>query len=447
MTRDQSVARFRLIAYALPAAPLAIIIFPAYAILPAFYASHTGIPLATIGTILILSRLFDAIIDPAVGFLSDATRTSWGPRKPWLVLGAVVASISVYALYVPAATVSATYYAGWLMAFFLGFTLIEIPHKAWGTDIVRHYMARSEVSTYLGISFAAGNFAFALVPLFPAFAGHGYDAKTLEAVAFIVIGLLPLTIGLALWLTPQGQPVATRTTTISSLLKSTLSNRPLLHFLLIFVLAGFGQGIFYGCVFLYIESVVKQGANFPYLLVVDALCTLVAVPIWLRVMRHVDKHRAWAIGMALAASAIVAMWWVTAGAQGFRVLLGLIALRAVGAAVIYVAPHATLGDIVDYEILRSHANRAANYHALMALITKANGAVGAGLALILISAVGFSTTRANTLATIIGFKVVVLVLSALILLMASGVAWYFPLDRRRHEIVRRRILSRGVERA
>src|SRR3546814_9254013 len=65
----------RLGAYAAPALPLAVVVFPSYAILPGFYAQHTAIPMATIGVILIVARAFDAIVDPLIGYLSDRTRS------------------------------------------------------------------------------------------------------------------------------------------------------------------------------------------------------------------------------------------------------------------------------------------------------------------------------------------------------------------------------------
>jgi Na+/melibiose symporter-like transporter len=111
--------------------------------------------------------------------------------------------------------------------------------------------------------------------------------------------------------------------------------------------------------------------------------------------------------------------------------------------VIYVAPHALLGDVVDYDILRARSNRAGNYHALMALVTKANGAAGGGLALVLVGLCGFKAGVENAPAAIAGFKLAVLVLSSMIVAGSGLAAWLFPLDRRRHDIVRRRILARS----
>ncbi|MBM5789247.1 MAG: MFS transporter, partial [Cyanobacteria bacterium M_DeepCast_200m_mx_001] len=50
-----------------------------------FYTAAAGLPAWMAGLVLMLARLWDAINDPIVGWLSDKTRTPWGPRLPWLV--------------------------------------------------------------------------------------------------------------------------------------------------------------------------------------------------------------------------------------------------------------------------------------------------------------------------------------------------------------------------
>ncbi|WP_216910255.1 MFS transporter [Synechococcus sp. CCY 0621] len=54
-----------------------------------FYTSAAGLPPWMAGLVLMVSRLWDAINDPIVGWLSDKTRSSWGPRLPWILGSAV----------------------------------------------------------------------------------------------------------------------------------------------------------------------------------------------------------------------------------------------------------------------------------------------------------------------------------------------------------------------
>jgi len=50
---------------------LAFVALPLYVLLPNHYARVFGIPLATLGAVLLAARLFDALIDPLLGRLSD----------------------------------------------------------------------------------------------------------------------------------------------------------------------------------------------------------------------------------------------------------------------------------------------------------------------------------------------------------------------------------------
>ena len=59
------------LAYGLLGLPLAFVALPLYVILPNHYAREFGMPLALLGAILLGARLFDALIDPLLGRLSD----------------------------------------------------------------------------------------------------------------------------------------------------------------------------------------------------------------------------------------------------------------------------------------------------------------------------------------------------------------------------------------
>ena len=429
-------------AYALPALPLAVVVFPSHAILPGFYAQHTSLSLAAIGTILIAARIFDAVVDPLIGLASDATIGRWNSRKPWLVVGALLLGVSVVPLYAPSPDVGPLYFLGWFLTFYLGFSLIEIPYKAWGTELARDYIARSKIATSLAMAFGLGNLAFALVPFLSAADARSYDAATLTLVGWGVAIVLLLIVLAAVRLVPNGAVAETRKTDVKALLRAARQNAPLLRFVAIFTLTGLGQGIFYGLVFLYVGSVLHLGAGFVWVLLADALMTLLSVPVWFGLIRALQKHRAWALGLAISAMALLGMLWLPAGEGALVPLLVLICVRAFGSGVTQVAPNALLGDVVDYELFKRNVNQAANFHALVSLITKFTATLGAGAGLLIVGLAGFDPKVANAPAVLTDFKIVALLAPALILLVGTAVAVGFPLHRRRHAVVLRRIERR-----
>ncbi len=135
-------------AYAAPILPLAIVQAPALSVLPSIYAKEAGVGMAALGTVLFLTRLFDAVIDPSIGYLSDGTRSRWGPRKLWIALGAVIVAIGCWFWFRPSAGTGLGYFLFWSLVVYLGWSLLEVPHSAWLADLSDDYDERSRLSAW-----------------------------------------------------------------------------------------------------------------------------------------------------------------------------------------------------------------------------------------------------------------------------------------------------------
>ncbi|MFB0906400.1 MAG: MFS transporter, partial [Pseudomonadales bacterium] len=109
--------------------PLAVIGYPLSIWIPAHYSGGLGLSLAAVGTILMLARFTDVITDPFMGELSDRWQTRFGRRKPWVVVGAPLMMLGVYKLFIPPEGIGMLYFLFWLTLFFLGSTIIALPHR------------------------------------------------------------------------------------------------------------------------------------------------------------------------------------------------------------------------------------------------------------------------------------------------------------------------------
>ena len=54
-----------------------------------FRADTVGISAALAGTALLIGKIWDAVVDPFIGFYADRTQSRWGRRRPWLLIGAL----------------------------------------------------------------------------------------------------------------------------------------------------------------------------------------------------------------------------------------------------------------------------------------------------------------------------------------------------------------------
>ena len=122
---------FRLLAFAMPAFISALVKGPTASILPTIYAKYHGIDLVMIGTILMVTRMFDAVTDPAIGYLSDRTKSPIGKRKPWVIGGYAMAMIVIYFLFIPPEHITTLFFLFWYSMLYLAWTAAEIPYLAW----------------------------------------------------------------------------------------------------------------------------------------------------------------------------------------------------------------------------------------------------------------------------------------------------------------------------
>jgi GPH family glycoside/pentoside/hexuronide:cation symporter len=66
-----------------------------------FYVDRLGMPVTSYSLTLLLYTFIDALDNPVYGFLSDRTRTRWGRRRPWLVVGAPLLALLFVAFFNP----------------------------------------------------------------------------------------------------------------------------------------------------------------------------------------------------------------------------------------------------------------------------------------------------------------------------------------------------------
>ena len=101
------------------------------------------------GIIGFIPRLFDAITDPIMGFISDNTRSSWGKRRQYVFVGAIIMGISFIAmwqLYKESGIVfNFWYFLSLSMVFTIGLTIFSVPFVAMGYEMTDDFHERTKI--------------------------------------------------------------------------------------------------------------------------------------------------------------------------------------------------------------------------------------------------------------------------------------------------------------
>ena len=115
----------------------------------AFFTCTAGLPAFIAGSLLMVIKVWDAINDPLIGWLSDHTKTRWGPRLPWMLGGAVPLGISLAALWwVPPGGIAqrTTYYVVMAILLMTAYTSVNLPYAALSTELTTDKRIRTRLN-------------------------------------------------------------------------------------------------------------------------------------------------------------------------------------------------------------------------------------------------------------------------------------------------------------
>lgn len=171
-----------------------------------------GLSAFWLGAILIVPRLWDALSDPLIGHISDNTRTRWGRRRPYLLVGGIAVAVFFVAIWwIPKGDMVRAWFpseAGFqwfqlgyilftLLVFFTAVNIFEIPHGALGMEMTTDYHERTRLfsaKSFVGNLFAMSTpwlFALASMEIFKGPGGNEADGMRYVSLLIAAI-LIPL---------------------------------------------------------------------------------------------------------------------------------------------------------------------------------------------------------------------------------------------------------------
>ncbi len=433
----------RIVFYALPSLVTSVAALPMALFVPAFYADDLGLPLAAVGGAIAASRLLDVVTDPLIGSLSDRLGSRWGRRKPWIIVGTPLFLVAVWQVFVPGDSASTTYLLGWSALLYLAFTMIDLPHKAWGAELSTDYDERSRITSWREALSTAGQVG--LLAFLVVLGARGMDAAAdqLRGMAWVIVVGLPLLVAAAVVRVPEG-----RSEGFAHPRRSFLAGLRLV--------AGnpaFGRMI--GCVVLFVSGIAIQGtlhrlvlsdvmgdaSRFPLMVLIENVATLAAVPLWLWLSIRIGKHRA--LMAAALWLAVLSLPLALLREGDLVMLIALIAVRGSSFASILFLANSIAADVIDVDTLASGEQRSGLFFAAWGMTIKLSLALGVLLGTALPAAFGYDPSADITPPDVQAWLMLVYgIVPAL--MMAAGVLFLyrFPITRERHAQVRAELEAR-----
>ncbi|WP_169798361.1 MFS transporter [Sphingomonas soli] len=364
-----------------------------------FLTDSLAMTAATAGLLLAIVKIYDGLIDPAIGVASDRTSGKWGRRRPWMLGGAVILPVSVAALFsVP--MFASSYPVAIVLVLLLihgtAYSMFVVPYTAIGSEVCDDYHERSVLMSYrvyggaLGLLVAATGAPWLLALWGPTAEGH--------AMMGVTIGVIIAVVGLAaaMILPASGAPAAQRTV-LSARKRLALAwqNRPFRLILLshvsfqIAVAATVSSTAFFSRHVLLLSDLWL--GSFYGLKVVG---NIISMPMWLWIAKRFDKRNAYIA--ALAAYGLFNLSWLFATPEDW---IGLVLIRMfiIGVAMggVILLGYSVVTDIMRYDNVQTGLRREGAFAGAISLIDKISAAVGVALIGYFLTASGYVSSASG----------------------------------------------------
>ncbi|MCH2629280.1 MAG: MFS transporter [Nisaea sp.] len=430
-----------MVTYSFPALAISIPTIPLYLYLPTFYGVTLELGLAATGFALLTARVFDTITDPIVGIISDRFPIKRNYRKPWIAVGSIIAAIGLYQLLNPPNDAGIIYLICWSIILYLGWTFVAVPYLTWGAELSTDYNERTSITTSRETAGILGILTCGVIFTFSANLNFS-EIDTIGIIGWATIGLGAISIPYMLKKVPDAGLVRLKKgkNTNRSFLRSVLQltqNRLFVRLLAAWFLNGIANGIPSVLFFLYLDKVLGVNETQRAVLILIYFSTAVAaMPAWLSLSKVFNKHRVWCYAMILAIGAFSLVPFLPEGAFYLFSIICILTGVCLGADL--SIPPSIQADVLDYDKLKTRSQRAGLLFSLWGMATKLALACSVGLAFPLLDWLGFEPDMPDdsgrqALVFLyallpVGFKCITVL-----------AIWNFPLNRKNHTIIKRRL--------
>ncbi|MDX2231070.1 MAG: MFS transporter [Leptolyngbyaceae cyanobacterium bins.349] len=410
-----------------------------------FLVSVAGLDPGLAGSILLISNIWDAVNDPMVGVLSDRTRSRWGRRLPWIVLGAVPFGITFFLQWIVPSSNQWVLFAYYILIAILSnsfYTVVNLPYTALTAELTEDYNERTSLNSFrfafsLGGGIAALALAFAV---FGAFKDAGQQYLWIGAIGG-VLSTIPLL--LCVWGIRKAALAADRQRQVTPVseeipffeqIKIAFSNRPFLFVIGIYLCAWLAFQNTAAILPFFVINYMQLSSQVHTLAAIAVQATaLLALPLWTYVSRRFGKQAAFMMGTGIWLIGQVGLWFLRPGETGLIYPLAM--LVGLGISTAYLIPWSMLPDVVELDELNTGQRREGVFYGFMTLAQKICRGVGLFLIGLALRQTGFQESVAGQTpptqppAAIAAIHWVTAILPIFLLLISLVLVYFYPITR------------------
>jgi len=370
------------------------------------------------GVVYFFPRIFDCFTDPIMGFISDNTKSRWGRRRQYVILGGLIMGASFIIMWQlfrdNGIDYNFTYFMIWSFVFYLGLTIFSVPYVAMGYEMSNDFHERTSI---MAIAQWIGQWAWVIAPWFwvimydPSwFESADVATRTLAVwvgVIFAICAIIPgIFIKSRSTLNEDYSPLNLKN--IGNSLKeifagfSTAFKMPAFRKLCIatffvynafYTIASFS---FFIIVYHLFDGDAGAAGIWPTLFgCLGALgTTFIVIPSVTRLSKNYGKKKAFLISQGISVLGYIMLWFLFVPGKPYLFIIAL-PFFSFGIGSLFVLMMSMTADVIDLDELESGLRREGTFGAIYWWMVKFGFAIAGGLSGVIMSSVGFDSGAAT----------------------------------------------------
>lgn len=415
-----------------------------------FFTDVALVAPAIASSALMVAKIWDAITDPLFGWISDKTKSRFGKRSIYLILGAIPLAISIMSVwFIPVGLSNSSAFI-WICLSFMFFgtmwTITNVPYYSLSAELTRDYDERSSLTAYrMTLAVPAYILGAALTPVL---AGAFSSKQTGYHIVGVIYGLLGAAV---LWIAVFGirekkNAVANVNPTSFNIVKelqSAFRNRPFVLLLLAFSISNIAFTLSRTFIAYFLTYNMEMESKVPIVMFLMLASVVASLFPWKIVSDRWNKGPAYALGLIIGAIAVGSSFFLT---NNFSWLIYPVTIIAgIGFATTWVFPWAMVPDIVDYDHAHSGICRSGLYFGVWGLTTKISEALGLAISGWVLQFSGYVPNATQSPTTLLFIKLFFGPVPALLFTLSIPFLIWYPITRHSHTEIKNRIRLRMAD--
>lgn len=411
-----------------------------------YYTDIAGINPGLAGTALLVGKLtWDAINDPVFGYLSDRTRSRWGRRKPYMLLGAIPFGLSIWLLFsLPPGLVGVKAFLAVLGSFLLADTtqtLVSVPYYALSAELTYDYDERTSLISIRMIFTVLGYIlgAAATTAVAGLFMNMGWTKNAAYSGMGAIFGVVAI---ITLLITTYGVKETPRPDLLPAkmLLKEQISqvlkNRPFVQYMIMSTIISISFTLLTALLPYFITYQLNMADQTSFIMLVLLGTIAIFLIPWRMVSKKMNKGPAYALGLFIASIAILTAFFLPQGPTPWIYAIAFVA--GLGFSAQYVFPWSMIPDVIEVDASKSGERHEGIYFGVNAFLGKITGAVGIAVAGWALDLYGYVPDAVQTARALFGIRFFYAIVPVIAFMIALPLLIWYPITREKHaELVRK----------